>query len=301
MADRDHPAPITPATKLCAVLGAPVAHSGSPAMHNAAFAAEGIDARYFAFHVEPEAFETAVRGLQALGAIGVNVTVPHKAAALAVADVAGKRAQEAGAANVLTFAADGRILADNTDGIGFIRSLDEAGIALRGRRVLMVGAGGAARAVALACLEEDAAALWVANRTPGKAEALIAQLTAVLGDAAAGRLRALSLDPGEMTEALPQADVLINATSLGLKPGDPSPLSVEQCRLAQDAVAIDLIYAREPTVFLKAAAAAGLTTIDGSGMLVWQAALSWQNWFNRTGPVAVMRAALRNWLEREPS
>ena len=281
---------IGPSTRLCALLGAPVAHSGSPAMHNAAFAATGRDARYLAFHVEAADFATAVRGLAALGAIGANVTVPHKERALAVAATATARAQRAGAANVLSFR-DGRILADNTDGEGFVRALQEAGHELAGRALLLLGAGGAARAVVTACLDAGARVVYVANRSPDRAAELARACDAQ------GR-RVIPVAWQDRERCLAEVDAVVNATSLGLKPDDPSPLA-GWSSARPGTLAVDLIYARHETAFLAQARGHGLSVLDGRGMLVWQAALSWQCWFGEMGPVDVMADALDRFLGKE--
>lgn len=283
---------IDPHTKLCALLGDPVAHSGSPAMHNAAFKATGRNIKYLAFQVPSLQLPKAIRGLAALGAVGANVTVPHKEQALLLADDATERAHRIGAANVLTFR-DGQVLADNTDGIGFIASVQQAGGTVAGRTVMVIGAGGAARAVIVACLEAGAQRLVLLNRSLDRAIQLVDLYRKLFpGD---DRLEAMPLTKGP--SVLPFTDLIINATSLGLRPEDPSPLA-DLDRAPDHALAVDLIYARHTTAFMAAAAAAGLRAIDGRGMLVWQAAYSWEVWFGERGPVDVMATALASWLAR---
>ncbi|HLS88451.1 MAG TPA: shikimate dehydrogenase [Sphingobacteriaceae bacterium] len=271
-------------------MGDPVSHSGSPAMHNAAFRAVGRDACYLAFGVPDKDVPTVVRGFQAAGVVGLNVTVPHKEQALALADRATDRARAVGAANVLAFREDG-ILADNTDGEGFLRALGAAGVDLAQKTVLMLGAGGAARAVAAACATGGAGRLVVANRSLARGEALLAQVP--LG-ATAGILCPLD----SVQEWLPHAQAIIQATSLGLKDDDPLPLPLELWpEIEPGTVVMDLLYKRGGTPFVHQAAAQGLTALDGRSMLVWQAALSWEVWFGEMGPVQVMAEALDRWLD----
>lgn len=281
---------VDPETKLCALLGNPVSHSGSPAMHNAAFQATGRNAKYLAFAVTADQLPAAIRGLLALGAAGANVTVPHKEQALRLADQSTERAQKTGAANVLTFR-DGQVIADNTDGIGFVQSLREAGTEIRDRTVVVIGAGGAARAVVWACLDQGARRIFLLNRTVERAQELARVVAPDTEDR--DRIQVASLaEPGT---ALSQGDIIINATSLGLRADDPSPLR-DWTAVPDHAVAVDLIYAPHVTAFLAAAQERGLPTVDGQGMLVWQAAYSWQAWFGELGPAGVMAAALQAWL-----
>lgn len=282
-----------PVTRLVALLGFPVGHSGSPAMHNAAFRRAGIDAVYVACAVPPADLPAAVAGLRALGALGANVTVPHKEAALTLADDATAAARRCGAVNVLAFRGR-RVMADNTDAPGFAAALRASGIAVGGRRVALLGAGGAARAVALALLEAGAAAVEVVARDPARAAGLCEGLASV-EPRWAGRLRPLAWGDREGASLPGAVDMVVNCTPLGLRRDDPCPLASWDA-LAPGAVAVDLIYNPSPTEFLRRAAAAGFTALDGSGMLVWQAALSWRLWFDREGPVDVMRAALADWL-----
>lgn len=278
-----------PATRLVALLGDPVAHSGSPAMHNAAFAREGIDAVYLAFRVAAGDLAAAVAGLRALGAVGANVTVPHKEAALALADRAEPTARRAGAANVLAFGPDG-VEAANTDVPGFLAALEESGVELAGRRVAVLGAGGAARAVVLAALQARAREVTVLARRPERAAALCRALDA------GGRAVPAAWGAGTGAALPPGVEVVVNCTPLGLRPGDPVPVA-DLGAVAPGGVVVDLIYNPPETPLLAAARAAGLQAAGGAGMLVWQAALSWERWFGRRGPVGAMRDALERWLD----
>lgn len=279
-----------PTTALLGLLGNPVAHSGSPAMHNAAFRAVGRDACYLAFHVDERDVAAAINGLQAIGVAGLNVTVPHKEQALSLADRVTPRAEAAGAANVLAFK-DGIIVADNTDGAGFLRALTAAGVEVDGRAVLLIGAGGAARAVAAACAAAGATQLVVANRSPARAEALLSQVPLAGAVGVACPLTAVG-------HWLPKAQLVIQATSLGLKPGDPVPWS-DWAGARPGTTVVDLLYKAGGTPFMHRVRDRGLTVLDGRGMLVWQAALAWDLWFGQLGPAAVMAAALDRWLDRK--
>jgi shikimate dehydrogenase len=273
------------------VLGWPVAHSRSPAMHNAALAAVGLQEwRYQRLPVPPQLFEETVRALPGTGFAGANVTIPHKAAALALADEASAAAREIGAANTLTFAADGSIAAENTDGPGLIDALDGAA---HGARALVLGAGGSARAAVWALQRAGAREVLVWNRTPARASALADEL-------------------GARAVAAPQpAELLVNCTSVGLESDAahvaPRPSiqrsATEDCALNQlgltfdqvgtYAYVVDLVYRSGITPLLAAARAHGARTLDGLEILLAQGALSFELWTGRSAPREVMRAAAR--------
>jgi shikimate dehydrogenase len=250
------------------VLGWPVAHSRSPALQNAALAAAGLeDWRYQLLPVPPEAFAETVRALPALGFRGANVTIPHKAAALALATHASPAARAIGAANTLTFT-DGAVHADNTDAPGLRHALGEPAP----RSALILGAGGSARAAAYA-LGSAGAHVAVLGRTRARAEALAHDLGASVADAPAA------------------ADVLVNCTPLGLHPGDPLPVAARD--LAAFACVVDLPYRDGGTALAAAARAAGCRVIDGLELLVAQGALSFEHWTGRPASMAVMIRAAR--------
>jgi shikimate dehydrogenase len=258
---------------LAGVLGWPVAHSRSPAIQNAAFRELGLDWRYVKLPVPPELFEETVRALPASGYRGANVTIPHKHAALALADERSAAASAIGAANTLLFADGSGIEADNTDAPGFLAALGEDP---RGWRALVLGAGGAGRAVAWALREAGAAEVSVWNRTPERAAALAAEL----GVRHAER-------PGP-------SDLLVNATSVGLEPpleGAEALAALGLGPLDPPPVVADLVYAERPTALLQWAERAGSRTVDGLEVLVRQGALSFERWTGRTAPVDAMRAA----------
>jgi shikimate dehydrogenase len=254
---------------LTAVAGWPVAHSRSPAMHNAAFAALGLDGwHYTRLPLPPELFEDAVRALPGSGYRGINVTIPHKHTALALADSASAAARSIGAANTLTFE-DGQLAADNTDAQGFLDALGEP---LEGRSVLVLGAGGAARAVVWAACHAGAAEVLVWNRTTARAQALAEDFGA------------------EAVERVRPADVLVNTTSGGLTG------SIEDLPLAgagDPEVVVDLVYGHRDPPVTAWGNARGARVTDGLEVLVRQGALSAVRWTGQDPPLAIMREAVR--------
>jgi shikimate dehydrogenase len=261
------------APALAGVLGFPVGHSRSPLMHNAAFRALGLDWRYVKLPVPPPLFADTVRALPGSGFRGANVTIPHKLAALELADERTPAAAAIGAANTLTFEEGGVIEADNTDAPGFLAALGEDA---RGLRALVLGAGGAGRAVAWALREAGAAEGNVWNRTPERARALAEEL---------GVERALRP---------PACDLLVNATSVGLEPRLDEAETLEALQLDQldpPPIVCDLVYGSEPTPLLAWAARAGSRTVGGLEVLVRQGALSFERWTGVRAPLEVMRRA----------
>jgi shikimate dehydrogenase len=255
------------------VCGWPVAHSRSPQMHNAALAAAGLDDwRYLRLPLPPELFAETIRALPAAGFRGVNVTIPHKEAALALADEATATARAIGAANTLTFVPDGAVQADNTDAPALIAALGDE----RPRTAVVLGAGGSARAVVYA-LAQIGASVKVWNRTAERARSLAGEFGA------------------EAVQDLPPADLLVNCTSVGL--ADPlrtfKDLPVEVDALGEYACVVDLVYRAGGTGLLREAKRAGSRAIDGIEILVRQGALSFERWTGRAAPLEIMRRAAR--------
>jgi shikimate dehydrogenase len=258
-----------------AVLGFPIAFSRSPAIHNAAFAALGMEGEwsYEAIEVAPNEFADRVRAMPGEGFLGANVTVPHKGAALLVSERRSGVAREIGAANTLIFEGE-EIRADNTDAVGLMKSLPESAA---GRRALVLGAGGAARAVVWA-LTRDGADVSVWNRTPERAEQLCAEL--------GGRV---DRDPGPG-----DYELIVNSTSVGLHGEDPFdelPLSSDWFGYSQ--VVVDLVYGAGESKLLDVAGEAGAEVIDGLEVLVQQGAASFRIWTGVDPPIDVMREAAR--------
>jgi shikimate dehydrogenase len=283
------PPAINAATRCCAVYGFPIRHSASPAMHNAAFAARGLNWRYLAFEVHPDNLRAAITGARALGFAGLNLTVPHKLPALALVDVLDPSAKKWGAVNTIRFETTGgrgrtkiRTVGFNTDADALAAALrEDLQVMLRGARVLLLGAGGAGRTAALKLAAEKAAELFLVNRTPSKAKALAVEIKKKFPVA-----RVTVGYPGSAV------DLLINATSLGLQPGDALPLDGRQFSLNQAAAVYDVIYRPAQTPLLKAAQKAGCKTANGLGMLLHQGAKAFEIWTGKPAPLDVMRRAL---------
>ena len=285
---------ISPPIRL-GVLGDPVAHSLSPEMQNAALQECGVALRYAAFQIAPDELETAVQLLGELDFVGLNLTLPHKIAALALVDEAEERARQIGAINTVVFR-QGKSLGFNTDGPGFLRAIrEEFSVDLRDLRVLLLGAGGGAgRALAYQCAVEDCERLVLVNRTFEKAQALAHELSTffagprVLGPEA--RLAAIPWEERALKAQLARTDLVVNATTLGLAQFDPSPLS--PAMLAPHLMVYDLVYKRTATRLLEAAAETGARGGNGLTMLLHQGALAFELWFDRPAPLSVMRNAL---------
>lgn len=269
-------------TRVYGILGDPVAHSLSPAMQNAAFAALGLDAIYVPFPVAATGLAATIAGLHAAGVAGLNVTVPHKEAAADLAVGLRPRAKACGAANTLIRTPHG-FAGDNTDGAGLLAALAERRFESRGRTVLLIGAGGSARSVAHAFARAGVARLIVANRTPERARALVASLPP-------RRARGTGLEALADPLLLGEVDLIVNSTSTGLGTGSLPRLDFAATPRA--ALCCDLVYGAKPSHFLAQARAAGRRTMDGTGMLLHQGALAFTLWTGKPAPVAVMRRAL---------
>jgi shikimate dehydrogenase len=274
-----------------ALLGHPVDHSRSPDMHNAAFRAVGLDWRYEAVAVPPERFEEVLGELPGQGFVGANVTIPHKLRALRAADSATAVAEAVGAANTLQFEG-GRVLADNTDVGGFLDAVGErvpGGVA--GMGALVLGAGGAARAIAFALASRDSPEIRVWNRHPERARELVEDLDQGRG----GPLRAIP-EPD-----LRGVQLLVNASSVGMREGE-GPFAeretFKQLRLPADnwgdlQVVVDIVYRDGETALVRAAKERGLTCVDGIDILVHQGAASFELWTGRRAPIEAMRRGAR--------
>jgi shikimate dehydrogenase len=278
---------INAATRLCAVYGSPIAHSASPAMHNAAFKNLGLNWRYLAFEVDPKNLRTAIEGARAMNFAGLNLTVPHKLFAFKMVDELDKSAKMFGAVNTIKFETRGgktRAVGFNTDADAIVRSIHEKlKLKLRGARVLLLGAGGAGRTAALKLASENVADLFLINRTRSKAEQIAREI----------RKRFSSVN---VSISYPESkvDLILNATSLGLKPGDPSPLDEKQFSVRQARAVYDMIYRPAQTQLLAAAKKAGCKTANGLGMLLHQGAKAFDIWTGKTAPLDIMRKALES-------
>jgi shikimate dehydrogenase len=259
------------------IAGCPVTHSLSPVIHNAWIAAAGLDAVYVPFNVPEDGFAAFATSLRGGVVRGINVTIPFKETALELSDLAGQLAEKAGAANLLTFPADGQIVARNTDGPGMLDAIFEqaAGFDPAAAPAVILGAGGAARGAAAALVMAGAPAVRLINRSPERASSLAKALGGVV-----------SAHPlGDHQGALEDAGLVINATSLGLGGGDGP--EIDFTALPSSAVVMDMVYKPLETQFLRLARARGHRTVDGLEMLIRQAAPSFEAFFGQAPPEGV--------------
>lgn len=270
---------ITASTRVAALIGSPVRHSLSPALHNAAFAQLGLDWAYLAFDVPAGRAANALDAMRVLGLAGLSVTMPHKEAVANAVDVLDPAAGLLRSVNTVVAQADGSLAGYSTDGDGLIASLRAAGVTVRDRTVCVLGGGGAARAICEALARAGAAHVAVVNRTPAAAEAAAALATS----------KGIAIGSIGTTRDVADADIVINATSVGMGslelPCDPVLLRAGQ-------VVADIVYHPRETELLRAARVVGAVTVEGLGMLVHQAALQQQLWHGAMPDVAVMTAAV---------
>lgn len=270
-------------TRLAAVIGSPVRHSLSPAMHNAAFAALDLDWTYVALEVRPGDLPAALAGMRAFGLAGLSVTIPHKAAVLAEVDEASDAATAVGAVNTVVPAGDGRLRGENTDAAGFLAALADEGFDPAGHPCLVVGAGGAARAVVHALSGAGAAEVVVVNRSRERGEAA----AALAGTA--GRVGTAADAAG--------VDLVVNATPLGLAGSDRGLVPLNPVHLGKGQLVVDLVPNPAVTPLMAAARAAGAQAVGGLGMLVHQGALAFELWTGQPAPLEVMRRAAAQALD----
>ncbi len=270
-------------TRVAAVIGHPVAHSLSPALHNAGFASLGEDWVFAAFDVAPGDAPAALRAMRVLGLGGLSVTMPHKQAVATAVDRLDASAAALGAVNTVSVAADGALVGHSTDGAGFVASLAAAGHAAAGRRFCILGAGGAARSIVDALARAGAERIAVVNRTPSSAEA-----AAALADG-----RGVVGGPGDIRDA----EIVVNATSVGM---GSDHVACDTALLHRGQVVADIVYHPRRTALLAAAELCGAVTVDGLGMLVHQAALQQRCWLGRLPDTAAMAAAAERELAAQP-
>ena len=281
-----------PQTKVVGLFGYPVKHSASPAMHNAAFRACGLDYVYLAFEVNPECLGDALSGLAPLGICGVNLTIPHKEGALRFMNQLSEEATGIGAVNTVVVDSNG-LKGYNTDMRGFLKSLsEEAGFTPRGQKALMIGAGGAARAVSFGLAVSGLSELIVVNKPFDMAE----ELVSVLGEKFPElRAKALPFDSGSVTEEISSSSLLINATPLGMD--GEIPVSDAGC-LHSELTVYDLVYIPLSTPLLREAEKRGAKAIGGLSMLVYQGAASFELWTGIKPPVSVMKRAAEEFVRK---
>ncbi|RKQ60569.1 shikimate dehydrogenase [Thermovibrio guaymasensis] len=278
---------ITGRTAVYGIIGYPVKHSLSPLMQTSAFQELGLDAVYVPFEVPPENLEDAVKGLRALSVRGFNVTVPHKEKVAQLVDYLTEDAEILGAVNTVKNEG-GELTGYNTDAEGFLRSLIEEGVELEGKRALMFGAGGAARAVGYALLKGGVKFLNIVNRSFSKAK----KMAEILGRR--GNVLVYPLKEGTVEALLKDADIIVNTTSVGMKEGDPQLF--DYSKIPSGITVVDIIYNPPQTPLLKAAKEKGCKTINGLGMLVHQGAVAFEIWTGKKAPVEKMKKVLEEEL-----
>ena len=276
-------------TQVCAVIGDPIKHSLSPIIQNAAFDYLNLDFVFLAFQVEAADLKKSIDGIRGLGIHGLNVTMPHKSAVIDCLDEVNSTVKFLSSVNTI-LNRDGILSGYNTDGVGALNALKENGVALSGKKVLLLGAGGAAKAIAFALVQE-VGELAILNRSAKKAEAFAETLERKFSQKVVGG----SLSPVAITENLRNSDVLINATSAGMKPNPNQSLVAPQW-LRPDLAVMDIVYDPVETKLVKDAKAAGASVISGVEMLIYQGAVSFEIWTGRAAPIEVMRKATLNRL-----
>ncbi|WP_455599445.1 shikimate dehydrogenase [Cloacibacillus sp.] len=286
--------PISVNTKLAALIGWPLGHSASAEMHNDAYAAMGLDAIYLPLPVEPQNVAEAVKAMETMGFMGCNVTIPHKVAVKELMDELHPSAAESGAVNTVLFK-EGRRIGYNTDGTGFVHALiEKGGFHPSGKSCLMIGAGGAARGVASALAIAGAAKFFIANREEEyeMAERLADDMNALRP----GSARPLALDKKSVGGALEEADFVVHATRLGMRPNEDT-VAFDTSLLSPRHFVCDVVYSPRKTRLLREAAARGCRTLDGMWMLVYQGAEAVRIWTGMEPLVDVMAAGCERFLE----
>lgn len=279
---------VTGRTRIVGVIGDPVEHSRSPQMHNAAFAKAGLDYVYVPFHVRGDAIGAALAGFQAINVVGINVTLPHKAAVLPYLTSISREAALIGAVNTLTFGADGGIHGENTDAPGFLRALEsEEGLSVPvGESVVVFGAGGAARAVVVALALRGVGSVTIANRTVGRAVALAAELGEKTGVSMVG----IGLGDSGLPRAVSESRLLVNTATVSMDDGAVPLISSDW--LCSETVVYDIVYTPPVTPLLRLAGVRGCRTLGGIGMLLYQGAIAFEKWTGVVPCIDAMRGAL---------
>jgi len=282
---------ITGKTRVCGVIGEPIEHTLSPLMHNAAFETLRLDYVFLAFRVKPAQVESAVNGMRALNIRGLNITMPHKSTIIKHLDRVDLSAQIVNSVNTV-LNKENLLFGFNTDGVGALKALKENGVELKGRKVLLLGAGGAARAIAYT-MAKEADELAVLNRTVKQAQALAKLLAKSFNK----KISTGSLSPTDIQSNLKDSDILINATSVGMKPRaeeSPVPLKLLRSNLA----VMDIVYNPLETKLAKDSKAAGARVVSGVEMLIYQGAASFELWTGKSAPIEVMRQAALMHLQK---
>ena len=269
---------------MCGVIGDPIEHTLSPTIQNVAFNHLKLDFVFLAFHVTAAELENAMRGMRGLGIHGLNVTMPHKSTIINHLDTVDSAVQFLGSANTI-LNKDGTLSGFNTDGVGALNTLRENGINLSDKKVLLLGAGGAAKAIAFSFAQE-AGSICILNRAPEKAAVLADALNCVFGTKVMGG----ALSSSAVQDNVQDADILVNATSVGMHPHVDQSLVAPQW-LKSDLAVMDIVYNPVETKLAKDAKAAGAKVISGVEMLIYQGAASFKIWTGKSAPIEVMRKA----------
>ena len=280
-------------TRLCGIIGDPVEHTMSPVMHNAAFEKMGVDYFYVLFRVKKEQLAKAIEGVRALNIRGLNVTIPHKVAIIPFLDELDPLAEKIGAVNTVVND-EGILTGYNTDATGFLQALLERGIEPRGKNIVILGAGGASRAISF-ILADRGSNLVILNRLLELdwAKELASRLSHIFTK----EVEALELNEENLAEVLEKADILVNATSVGMTPNIDETL-VPFNLLKPGLVVFDVVYNPIKTKLLREAEQAGAETISGIDMLVWQGALAFEKWTGLKAPIELMREEVIKVLQR---
>ena len=272
-------------TTLLGLLGYPVKHSKSPQMHNTAFEALGLDHVYMAFEVKEGFIKEGLDALKTLNAVGANITMPLKTEVLEYLDDISEDAMIIGSVNTIKIE-DGKIKGYNTDGRGFVKALQERGIDFKGKKIVIAGAGGAARAVATQLAFDGAGEIVIINRTLNTARAIIDNISKHITSCKA---RALEMDRDILIDEIHDAAVLVNCTSLGMEATIDQAIISSSEALHKDLFVADIIYDPEKTKLLKMAEEAGCNYMNGLGMIIWQGAIAFKIWTGQEMPVDLIK------------
>lgn len=283
---------ITGETKILGIIGYPIEHSFSPIMHNAALKEAGLNYCYLPFQVKPEYLKDAVKALRVLNIIGVNVTIPHKERVMEFLDEIEESAKLVGAVNTI-YQKEGKLIGTNTDAPGFLNSLQNFGFNPEGKRVVILGAGGAAKAVAFSLARAGVYYMCIINRTISKAQDLTKKIAPHI---IKGIVKATLYNEENIKEEMKTADIIINATSCGMWPKIEETPVQSFPDLKEGTLVYDLIYNPLKTKFLKKAEEKGAKVISGEDMLLQQGAISFQIWTGKPAPQDVMRQALNSFF-----
>lgn len=284
---------ITGQTKIVGIIGAPIKHSRSPQIHNAAIAALGLDYVYVPFHVQPDNLGAAIEGLKAINVVGINVTIPHKQGVIPYLDEISREATLIGAVNTLIFK-EGAIAGENTDAPGFLQAMQEDGFEVpQGGAAVVIGAGGSARAIVVALALAGVQTICITNRTVSRAVALATDLSEKTGASIYG----IGLDDPKLPSAVGTSQLIVNTASTSMDVSHP--LLIDPEWLEPQSIVYDIVYTPPETRLLQAAAEKGCHTIGGLGMLVYQGAIAFEKWTGVNPPVETMRQALQGAFDQK--